>query len=132
MTVDQLNSRYGAPGRIVFHPGFAGYPEVVLANKYGTAEIALLGANVLSYRPTGHSPVLFLSFADGYQGSGEAVEPTFEFIILALQLIHKGLHFCHLLLCLLKEHLSILGHEQADERVCRGTGGLLLRQPGEH
>lgn len=59
MTVDQLNSRYGAPGRIVFHPGFAGYPEVVLANKYGTAEIALLGANVLSYRPTGHSPVLF-------------------------------------------------------------------------
>lgn len=59
MTVDQLNSRYGAPGRIVFHTGFAGWPEVVLANRYGTAEIALLGANVLSYRPTGHSPVLF-------------------------------------------------------------------------
>ena len=59
MTVDKLNSRYGAPGRIVFHAGFAGWPEVVLANKYGTAEIALLGANVLSYRPTGHSPVLF-------------------------------------------------------------------------
>ena len=47
MTVDQLNTRYGAPGRIVFHEGFAGYPEVVLANKYGTAEVALLGANVL-------------------------------------------------------------------------------------
>lgn len=59
MTVDDLNRRYGAPGRIVFRTGFAGYPEVVLANKYGTAEIALLGGNVLSYRPTGHSPVLF-------------------------------------------------------------------------
>lgn len=59
MNVAQLNSRFGAPGRIVFHDGFAGYPEVVLANKYGTAEIALLGANVLSYRPTGHTPVIF-------------------------------------------------------------------------
>ena len=59
MTTEELNRRYGAPGRIVFRTGFAGYPEVVLANKYGTAEIALLGANVLSYRPTGHSPVLF-------------------------------------------------------------------------
>lgn len=59
MNVELLNSRYGAPGRIVFRVGFAGYPEVVLANRYGTAEVALLGANVLSYRPTGHSPVLF-------------------------------------------------------------------------
>ena len=59
MTTDQLNARFGAPGRIVFHRGFAGFPEVVLANKYGSAEVALLGANVLSYRPTGHAPVLF-------------------------------------------------------------------------
>lgn len=59
MTIDELNRRYGAPGRIVFHEGLAGHPEVVLANKFGTAEISLLGANVLSYRPTGHSPVLF-------------------------------------------------------------------------
>lgn len=59
MTIEQLNSRFGAPGRIVFHDGFAGYPNVVIANKYGSAEIALLGANVLSYRPTGHGPVIF-------------------------------------------------------------------------
>ena len=59
MTIDALNARFGAPGRIVFRDGFAGYPNVVLANKYGTAEIALLGGNVLSYRPTGHGPVLF-------------------------------------------------------------------------
>jgi len=59
MNLNELNSRYGAPSRIVFHEGYAGYPNVVLANKYGTAEVALLGGNVLSYRPTGHGPVLF-------------------------------------------------------------------------
>ena len=59
MTVNELTARYGAPGRIVFRAGFAGYPNAVLANKYGAAEIALLGGNVLSYRPTGHSEVLF-------------------------------------------------------------------------
>lgn len=59
MTINELNTRYGAPGRIVFRQGHAGYPEVVLANKFGTAEVALLGANVLSYKPTGHSPVIF-------------------------------------------------------------------------
>ena len=35
MTIAQLNAKFGAPGRIVFHDGFAGYPEVVIANKYG-------------------------------------------------------------------------------------------------
>lgn len=59
MNTNQLNSRYGAPGRIVFRTGHCGYPEVALANKYGVAEVALLGANVLSYRPTGHAPVVF-------------------------------------------------------------------------
>lgn len=59
MTIDELNRRYGAPERIVFRQGHCGYPEVVLANRYGSAEIALLGANTLSYRPTGISPVIF-------------------------------------------------------------------------
>ena len=58
-TIEELNRRYGAPERIVFHMGHCGYPEAVLSNKYGTAEVALLGANTLSYRPTGHSPVIF-------------------------------------------------------------------------
>ena len=59
MTTENLNRRYGAPGRIVFREGFAGYQNAVLANQYGSAEVALLGATVLSYRPTGHSQVLF-------------------------------------------------------------------------
>lgn len=72
MNADELNSRFGAPGRIVFRKGFAGYPNVVLANRYGTAEVALLGANVLSYRPTGHGPVLFRpSRSDGDYNRGD-------------------------------------------------------------
>lgn len=67
-TIDELMKRYGAPGRIVFRPGLMGYPEVVLSNKYGTAEVALLGANTLSYRPTGHSPVLFCPKYDYHRG----------------------------------------------------------------
>lgn len=59
MTVGELNSRFGAPGRIVFREGFAGYPNVVIASRYGSAEIALLGGNVLSYQPTGLGPVVF-------------------------------------------------------------------------
>jgi glucose-6-phosphate 1-epimerase len=57
--IETLNKRYGAPGRLVFRPGHGGSPEAVLSCRYGTAEVALLGANVLSYRPTGHFPVLF-------------------------------------------------------------------------
>ncbi len=59
MNIANLNSRFGAPGRIVFKNGFAGYPNVVLAGRYGAAEVSLLGGNVLSYRPTGQSPVIF-------------------------------------------------------------------------
>ena len=71
MTVNELNARYGAPGRIVFRDGFAGYPNAVIASKYGTAEIALLGGNVLSYRPTGHAEVLFRpAKRDYYRGDG--------------------------------------------------------------
>ena len=72
MDMEKLNSRFGAPGRIAFRTGFAGYPNAVLAGRYGTAEIALLGGNVLSYRPTGHQPVLFrpaLTDADYNRGS---------------------------------------------------------------
>ena len=59
LSTEILNNRFGAPGRIVFRDGFAGYPNVVIANQYGSAEIALLGGTVLSYRPTGHSQVIF-------------------------------------------------------------------------
>ena len=58
---EALNRRFGAPERIVFRPSpDTGAPVAVLANKYGTCEIDLFGARVLTYRPTGQQPVLFL------------------------------------------------------------------------
>ncbi|MBO6168201.1 MAG: hypothetical protein J6P13_07665 [Kiritimatiellae bacterium] len=69
MTVDELNTKYGAPGRIVFRTGHCGYPEVALANKYGTAEVALLGGNTLSYKPTGQPPVIFRTMKRDYNRS---------------------------------------------------------------
>lgn len=59
MNCEELNKRYGAPERIVFREGPQGFPVVALANQYGSAEISLYGAQVLSYRPTGSMQVLF-------------------------------------------------------------------------
>lgn len=59
--IDILNKRFGAPGRIAFRSGEAGLPIVSLVNQYGTCEVSLYGGHVLSYRPTGHGPVLFVS-----------------------------------------------------------------------
>lgn len=70
---DDLNRRYGAPGRIVFRPSKHDAPIVVLANQYGSAEIALLGAQTISYRPTGNLPVLFMPHAYDAKAAGEEI-----------------------------------------------------------
>ncbi|MBR1870336.1 MAG: D-hexose-6-phosphate mutarotase [Kiritimatiellae bacterium] len=61
--VDDLNRKYGAPGRIVFTPSPTGFPIVAMACQYGSVRLSLYGAHVLDYRPTGHAPVLFMSKA---------------------------------------------------------------------
>ncbi len=58
---DLLNRRFGAPGRIAFRPGPGGLPVAALACRTGACEVSLYGAHVLSYRPVGHAPALFLS-----------------------------------------------------------------------
>ena len=60
MNCEELNRRFGSPERIVFRDGPQGYPVVALANQYGSAEVSLFGAQVLSYRPTGNFPVLYV------------------------------------------------------------------------
>ncbi|MBP5285261.1 MAG: D-hexose-6-phosphate mutarotase [Kiritimatiellae bacterium] len=72
MTPEELDRRFGAPGRLVFRRGLGGCPEAVLANKYGSATVALLGGNTLSYRPTGFGEVLFRSAKRDY-ARGETV-----------------------------------------------------------
>ena len=57
--VHELMRRFGDPGRISFRDGLAGVPNVVVSNACGSAEIALLGANVLAYASSDGTPVLF-------------------------------------------------------------------------
>ena len=59
MNCEELNRRYGAPDRIVFRGSAQGFTVAALANQYGSAEISLFGAQVLSYKPTGNLPVLY-------------------------------------------------------------------------
>ncbi|MBQ7190786.1 MAG: D-hexose-6-phosphate mutarotase [Kiritimatiellae bacterium] len=67
--IDKLNKRFGAKVRIGFRLDSCGFPVAALVCKYGSAEISLYGAQVMTYRPVGHGPVLFLSkkseFAEG-------------------------------------------------------------------
>ncbi|MBR3086050.1 MAG: D-hexose-6-phosphate mutarotase [Kiritimatiellae bacterium] len=55
--------KFGQPGRIAFREDETA-PVAVLVAPGGSAEVSLYGANVLAYRPTGHSPVLWLG--DGH------------------------------------------------------------------
>lgn len=59
--VTQLNKRFGAAGRIAFRAGTHGLPIVALAGPHGACEVSLYGGQVLSYKPLGHTPVLFMS-----------------------------------------------------------------------
>lgn len=70
-TLEQLE-KFASPGRIVFREDELS-PVAVLVSPYGAAEVALYGAHVLSYRLTGHAPLLWL--AASYKGikQGEAI-----------------------------------------------------------
>jgi glucose-6-phosphate 1-epimerase len=59
--INALNRDFGVPGRIAFRAGPLGEPVVVLVEAHGSCEVTLHGAHVLSYRPTGHAPVLWLA-----------------------------------------------------------------------
>jgi len=65
--LDLLNQRFGAAGRIVFRAGPNGLPVVALAAPHGACEVSLYGGQVLSYRPVGHAPVLFLSRSSAFE-----------------------------------------------------------------
>jgi D-hexose-6-phosphate mutarotase len=56
-----LEKHFGAAGRIGFREGAGGFPVVVLAGPHGSCEVSLYGGQVLSHRPPGQSPVLFVS-----------------------------------------------------------------------
>ena len=70
--IEKLNRRFGAKARIAFRLDSCGFPVASLVCKYGSAEVSLYGAQVMTYRATGHGPVLFLSDKAIYE-SGAAI-----------------------------------------------------------
>jgi len=56
-----LNERYGIDGELVFATGHHGAEVARIANAGGTAEIALQGAQVLTWAPAGQPAVVWLS-----------------------------------------------------------------------
>lgn len=61
MDINELNRRFGAPGRIAFREGPGGDPIAALIAPQGTCEISLYGGQVLSYRVLGFQDTLWLS-----------------------------------------------------------------------
>jgi glucose-6-phosphate 1-epimerase len=59
--LNTLNNLWGKPGRVDFLPSPLGGPVVELAGPAGTAVVALQGAQLLSWHPAGHAPVIWLS-----------------------------------------------------------------------
>ena len=56
-----LNAQFAIPGHVMFGAGRGGRGRVEIANAYARAQIALQGAQVLTFQRPGSAPVLFLS-----------------------------------------------------------------------
>jgi glucose-6-phosphate 1-epimerase len=70
--INELNQRFGAAGRIAFRIAENGMPIMLLVNSHGSCEESLYGGQVLSYRPMGHTPVLFKS-RESFQEAGKQI-----------------------------------------------------------
>lgn len=60
-SIEALNKRFGAAGRVAFREGPGGWPLAVLAGPTGACEVSLYGGQVLSYRAIGFQDALWLS-----------------------------------------------------------------------
>jgi glucose-6-phosphate 1-epimerase len=70
--IDALNRRFGVAGIAQVVAGKGGFPTVRITSPAAEAEISLYGAQVLSWKPTGHEEVLFLSDQSRWE-SGQAI-----------------------------------------------------------
>jgi glucose-6-phosphate 1-epimerase len=71
-SIEDLNRRFGIPGVAQVTSGNGGLPRVSIATPVASAEIYLHGAQVTSWRPTGHEDVIFLSRQSQFE-AGRAI-----------------------------------------------------------
>ncbi len=68
----KLNREFGIGDQLTFTEGPAGFILAEIKNPHGEATVALHGGHVLSFRPRGHEPVLWLSRNSHFQ-TGRAI-----------------------------------------------------------
>jgi len=61
--IDTLNRHFGLTGALHFVQGRAGLPEAEIQTSQASARVALQGAHLLAWQPTGSQPVIWLSQA---------------------------------------------------------------------
>lgn len=93
---DILNQQFAIAGQLEFVDAAAGVPVVEITTPHASARIAVQGAQVLEWQPSGQQPVLWVSRAAVYQsgkgvrggvpvcwpwfGAGEAGKPAHGFV----------------------------------------------------
>jgi len=65
--VSTLNDRFAIQGQLEFREDPEGFVVAEISNRYATAKIALQGAQVISWVPANHKPVIWISNAARYQ-----------------------------------------------------------------
>ena len=70
--LEKLNREFGIRNHLTFNIGPGGFVIAKMQNPLGEATVALHGGHVLSFRPRGHAPVLWLSRHSHFQ-PGKAV-----------------------------------------------------------
>jgi len=71
-TLSRLNAKFGRGETVRFESGPGGLAVVQVCNAAATASIALHGGHVLSWQPSGHEPVLWISSQSRYE-AGRAI-----------------------------------------------------------
>jgi glucose-6-phosphate 1-epimerase len=68
----ELDRRFGIPGVAKVSAGNSGLPRVQISSAFGSGEVYLHGAQVTSWKPAGHSEMLFMSTKSRWQ-EGQAI-----------------------------------------------------------
>ena len=68
----ELDRRFGIPGLANVSEGNGGLPRVQITSAFGSGEMYLHGAQVMSWKPAGHAELLFMSTKSRWQ-EGQAI-----------------------------------------------------------
>jgi len=74
MSIDQLNTDYGIPGRLTFAAGNGGFPMIHIDNGQAKALISVYSGQVLSFQPAAEPTDLMFLSEKAYYAAGKAIK----------------------------------------------------------